>query len=259
MDWRKLRYFLEVVDDGTITGAARKLHLTQPALSRQIRAFEDEVGWRLFERGARSLDLTREGRVVAEEGEALLAEVERAEKRMRQRIEGAALRIGYSPSLAGGLITQALSCFQQRHEQARIELHDLSSEEMCAGLRRGELDLVVTVRQPGSEFTWRKLVEKAWRVAVPERHPLQSREELRAEDLDGERLLIYSRVDYPDYARLVTGFFRQNGLNAKVAGEFDGVESLRMALEAGMGLALVAAGTKFGSEGLKLLPLVPSP
>ena len=72
--------------------------MTQPALSRQIRAFEDEMGWPLLDRGAKSIRLTRQGQVVLNEGRRIVKAVDNAMGRMRREIEGAVIRIGYAPS-----------------------------------------------------------------------------------------------------------------------------------------------------------------
>ena len=79
---RQLDYFLTVVEGMNISQAAKKLGITQPALSRQIRAFEDSLGWTLLERGKKSISLTREGAIVVEEGKQLMRSYENSMKRM---------------------------------------------------------------------------------------------------------------------------------------------------------------------------------
>ncbi|MEM9237015.1 MAG: LysR substrate-binding domain-containing protein, partial [Verrucomicrobiota bacterium] len=81
---------------------------------------------------------------------------------------------------------------------------------------------------------------------------------VRPRDLDGERLLLLSRHDYPGYWRKVSDYFADNGVNAKIAGEFDGINSLALGLEAGLGLALVAEGANVGN-GVQLMKLKPVP
>jgi DNA-binding transcriptional LysR family regulator len=88
---------------------------------------------------------------------------------------------------------------------------------------------------------------------------LVSRETLEASDLDGERLLLFSRAEYPDYWAKVTGYFREQGINAKVAGEFDAASSLAAAVEAGMGLALMAERSQVEGRRLSLKPIEPTP
>jgi DNA-binding transcriptional LysR family regulator len=114
-DLRKLEYFLAVAEGMNISRAAKKLGMTQPALSRQIRAFEESLGWELLERGKKSIKLTRAGEIVVKEGERILKSVELGVKRMRQEIEGAEMRVGYAPSLASGLIEKVIACFSEKY------------------------------------------------------------------------------------------------------------------------------------------------
>jgi DNA-binding transcriptional LysR family regulator len=76
-------------------------------------------------------------------------------------------------------------------------------------------------------------------------------------ELNGQRLLLFARTEYPEYWASVTRLFRDHGIDAKIAGEFDGVSSLGAAVEAGLGVALVAAGSRIGR--VAMLPLDPAP
>lgn len=258
MDLRKLGYFIEVAEQGSITKAAGVLRMTQPALSRQIRAFEDEMGWPLLDRGAKSIRLTREGQVVLREGRRIQKAVDAAMGRMRQELEGAVIRIGYAPSLGAELLKNAMGCFVQRHPDARIELRDLSSEEMLAQIQAGDLDLMIGVRTRREGMAWEDLDRKRLVMAVPIGHDLAKRRAIKAQDLEGQRLLLLSRHDYPEYWEGVTSYFSAHEINAKVAGEFDGIESLGVALQAGVGIAMVAETSDVG-KGVRLIQMKPEP
>ena len=75
---------------------------------------------------------------------------------------------------------------------------------------------------------------------MPSGHPLEKKKRISPKDLDGKKLLLYDREHYPDYWDRITGFFRENGMQAKIAGEFDGVNSLTAALEGNLGIALLS-------------------
>lgn len=248
MDVRKLAYFVAVAERSNISEAAKALHITQPALSRQVRSFEDELGWELLVRGGKSISLTKAGEVVLREGRRVLKAVAAGEERMRREVEGAELRIGFAPSLAGGLIEKAMAVFCQLHPAVKIVLRDCSTEEMWQGLRARELDLIVEVATQDEDFAWETLRRRALKVAIPEGHRLARRRVVKAHELEGERLLLLSRVDYPAYWAGVLSYFKRQGVNAQVAGEFDGISSLRMGLEAGMGVAFVAEGAKLEKQ-----------
>jgi LysR family cyn operon transcriptional activator len=257
MQIRQLRYFLKVAEMGSITAAAKELRMTQPALSRQIRAFEDDCGWSLLDRGAKSIRLTRAGEVVVAEGKKMVSAVDQGLARMQREIDGGLIRVGYAPSLGGALLKKAMSCFVQRHPTVRIDLVDSTSEEMRKKILSGEIDLMVGAKSEEREMEWDLLLEKHLRLAVPRQHAWSKKRSIESQQLDGERILLLSRHEYPEYFKGVRAFFLEHGINAKVAGEFDGIESLRVALEAGIGVALVAEGASVG-EGVKLLKLKPN-
>lgn len=258
MDLRKLSYFTAVAEQGSITKAAEVLRVTQPALSRQIRAFEGEMGWTLLERGARSIRLTREGQVVLREGRKIQKVVENAIKRMRQDLDGPIIRVGYAPSLGGELLKLAMSCFVQRHVDARIELRDLSSEEMLNQVQSGDLDLMIGVRKEMKTMDWQDLDQKCLLMAVPKHHDLAKRRSLKVEDMSGQRLLFLSRHEYPEYWESVSSYFMEHGVDPRVVGEFDGIESLGLALQAGVGMALVAEKSDLGPD-VRLIKIKPEP
>lgn len=259
MELRQLQLFLAAAEEGSITGAAKRMHLTQPALSRQIKALEEELGVELFTRGAHSVTITPAGGVLLEEGTKLLERAERVVKLVRASAEGEPLRVGYAPSLAGPLLGLALERFSQLHPRARVQLADLSSVEMRDALAQGKIDVAVTVPWDGDaqSIRWTPVRRHPWCVALPPSHPLASRKKITLADLDGQRLLLFTKSEYPEYWQGVTKLFRDHGLQAKVAGEFDGVASLGAAVEAGLGVAFMAAGSRV--DRVVLLPLDPEP
>ena len=259
MELRQLQLFLAAAEEGSITAAARRMHLTQPALSRQIKALEEELGVELFTRGAHSVALTPAGRVLAEEGRKLLERAERVVKRVRAEADGEPLRIGYAPSLAGPLLGVALERFSQLHPRVRVQLFDCSSAEMREGLAQGKLDVVVTVPWEGDtqSVSWTRIRRHEMCLAVAASHPFAGLQKVPLAELNGQRLLLFSRTDYPEYWSSVTRLFRDQGIDAKIAGEFDGVTSLGAAVEAGLGVALLAAGSRIGR--VVMLPLDPAP
>lgn len=104
------------------------------------------------------------------------------------------------------------------------------------------------------------MVKRGWRLALPAGHPLVRREEVTPGDLDGVRLLLFQREEYPEYWKKVTDYCRNHRIRVKVAGEFDGISSLVAAIEGGMGVALVAVGSRV-EEGARITirELAPAP
>lgn len=258
MNLEHLRNFIEVCRDMNISAAARRVRLTQPALSRQMAVFENDTGWSLFDRGPKSIKLTRAGEVVKRLGEEMLGHVDRIESQMQREVDGEEIRVGYAPSLGGEILQQAMGRFAQLHSRVRITIADSTSEEMISGVRSGKFDVIIGVTTGETDFEWTTLRQETFAVAVPEKHALARKRLIKPVDLDQERLLLLSRVDYPGYWKEVTSYFQQQGINAKVAGEFDGIASLRLGLEAGLGVALVAERSRLGKQ-VRLKKLQPKP
>ena len=250
---RQLQYFLEVAEGLNISQASRELGITQPALSRQVRAFEDALGVPLLERGKKSISLTRAGEVMVREGQAIMRSVEGGLKRFRREVDGAELRVGYAPSLASGLIEKAITSFSDRYPRVRISWCDSSTQEMWEGLKNDELDLILEVENDDPAIHWQRVSEKPFRMAVPPNHSFARKRSLKPEHLDGERLLLLSRHEYPGYWNQVTTYFTDHQIDAKVVGEFDGISSLKMGVDAGLGMAFVA-GSPAGMTTVKLKP-----
>jgi DNA-binding transcriptional LysR family regulator len=174
------------------------------------------------------------------------------------------LRVGYAPSLAAGMLSTAVESFTQTHPNARVELFDLSTAEMLAGLESEKLDVALSVGQPRETrgLRWTPLVRAPWQLAVNRNHPLARRSRVTPAEVAREPLLVFCRRDYPEYWEIITGWLRDHGQRPRIAGEYDGVDSLMAAVESRLGVAVVTA--RAGRRGparvrLKRLTAAPEP
>lgn len=241
MELRQLRYFVAVAEEGNISRAASKIFLTQSALSRQIKSLEEEIGQCLLERQAHSIRLTPIGETFLEEARALLVHADQVLDRVRQTSSGLRVRVGYAPSLAAGILSSAVANFTQTHPQARVEMFDLSTKEMLAGLEGDKLDVILTVK-PERElrgFAWTPLIQANWQLAVHHSHPLAGKKSVTPAEIAAEPLLAFCQRDYPEYWEFITNLMKGANLRPKVVGEYDGVDSLMAAVDSGQGAALV--------------------
>jgi DNA-binding transcriptional LysR family regulator len=263
MELRQLRYFVAVATEVNISRAAQKMFLTQPALSRQIKSLEDEIGQCLLERSAHSIRLTPVGEALLSGARDLLQRADAMLERVRAAGQTVRLRVGYAPSLASGLLSGAVENFAQKHPTARVELFDLSTKEMLSGLENDSLDVALTVGQKrdGHGLKWTTLVQVSWQLAVNRQHPLARRTHVTAE-VAREPLLVFCQRDYPEYWSAITGWLREHQQRPAVAGEYDGVDSLLAAVESGLGVAIVTTSTaRLIPKRVRLKPLtaVPNP
>jgi DNA-binding transcriptional LysR family regulator len=262
MELRQLRYFVAVAETGNISRAAQRIFLTQPALSRQIKALEDEIGQCLLERQPHSIRLTPAGESLFHEARELLQRADLVLERVRAAGRGPRLRVGYAPSLATGMLSAAVENFAQKHPNARVELFDLSTKEMLAGLESDKLDVALTVglerSTPG--LTWTLLVRAPWKLAVNRNHPLARRKRATPAEVAREPLLVFCQRDYPEYWDIITSWLREHRQRPRIAGEYDGVNSLMAAVESGLGVAIVTTRTaRLVPERVRLKTLSAAP
>ncbi len=267
MELRHLRYFVAVAEEENVTRAAERLHVSQPPLSRQIQDLEEELGVALFTRTARTVRLTPAGRHFLEQAKQILAQTEAAINSVRAVAGGlqGELSLGFAPSLTVELLPDALRKFQTEFPKVKVSLHDLSTEEMLAGLESGKLDLVLTVlpemKRLGGLFHCR-LRDYTLSAALPLHHRLASRKAVQFEDLREEILLGYSRSGYPEYHESLIEYLgcpKTRPGQTPIQEEHESVTSLMAAVESGRGVALVASCLgKLAGSRIKIRPIIPS-
>ena len=264
MELRHLRYFVIVAEEQNVTRAAERLHVSQPPLSRQIHDLEEELGVALFRRTGKSLALTEAGKIFLNEARAVLLRVDKAVETVRTVAQGdrGQLRIGYAPSLTVELLPKALRGFEHQRPGVRVALHDLSTEECVQKLNSRKLDVALTVKPAGSSMrglTFEKLVTYPLRCAVGVAHPLARKRSVKVAEFVKERLIAYSREDYPEYHDWLAGLFAPHEFNPCNMEEYDSATGLIAAVEAGRGVAMVASSMQcLAGPRLKLLAFTPS-
>ena len=265
MELRHLRYFVAVAEAENVSRAALKLHVSQPGISRQIRDLEDEIGFALFERSAKSIKLTNAGKSFLTEARAVLARADEAVKTARAIATGEVgeLHVGYAGSPTVRLLPPTLRAFQNESPQVRVRLHDLSTEEMLAGIRGGKLQIALLVCPTPSllrGLRFEELTELPICLAVAPKHPLARARSVSLAEAAKQPLIGFSRADYPDYHELLDNIFRPAKLKPRIVEEHDGVASLIAAVESGAGVAVVTESLScVTGPRLKFLKLSPEP
>jgi LysR family hca operon transcriptional activator len=246
MELRHLRYFAAVAAHGSFNRAAQTLHLTQPALSRQVKDLEDELGVRLLLRGKNAVTLTDAGELFYEDARDLLARADQAIARVRGECRADVLRVGYAPSMTAGIMPGALEKFQAEVPRVRIELADLSSREMSEQARDGRLDLLIAPEGAVADvpgFQWTEVRRLSPVLVMPESHPLAKLKKIAPARLRDLPLIGLARENYPDYVRAVRAMLKPFDVTPRfIALMNDGVSTLFPALEANRAAAILADG-----------------
>ena len=265
MELRHLRYFVAVAEEQNVTRAAARLHVSQPPLSRQIRDLEDELGVALFDHGAKALRLTEAGRVFLTEARAALQRVDDAVQMAKAVANGqrGEIHVGYAPSLTVEILPRALRAFQKVNPGVRVQLHDMSTQEMLRGLRDEKLHVALMIQTSAkvmNGLVFEELRRYAVCVAAHPAHPLARARKVGLEQVATERLITYTLADYPEYHAWLADLFAPLKRPPHIAEEHDSSTSLIASVEAGRGVALVQQGFDcLSGPRLKVHPLVPAP
>ena len=265
MELRHLRYFIAVAEERNISRAARRLHVSQPPLSRQIRDLESEIGITLLHRGGGAIELTQAGQVFLVEARAALQRVDdavglarAAANRKRNHI-----RVGHTSTLAIELIPRALKMFQLNYPEAKIELRTLSTLQMIRALNSGQLDLAITVHGKTSDFprlNVRQIGACDFRVAFHKAHRFAKMRKVPLKQLGSETIISLSPAIYPWYSSFVQSIIGFENSVIPIMEEHDNAQSVIAAVEAGRGVAIVyAVMSKTISSRVSLRPIAPEP
>ena len=265
MELRHLRYFVAVAEEQNVTRAAVKLHLSQPTLSRQIRDLEHELGIPLLDRGAKAVRLTNAGRVFLTEARAVLLRVDDAVQ-MAKAVAGGKrgeIHVGYAPSLTVELLPRALRYFRASNPDVRLQLHDLSTQEMLHGLREGKLHVALLAQVSPKALrglVFEELQRLAVCVALHPAHPLARARRIGLQEVAKERLVAFTLADYPEHRAWIAGLFAPLNRLPQIVEEHDSITSLIAAVESGRGIAVIAQPPNgLASPRLKIRLLRPAP
>jgi DNA-binding transcriptional LysR family regulator len=242
---RDLRYFVEVADRLSFTRAAERLFISQPALSKQIRMLERQLGAPLFERDRRQVRLTSVGEALLPHARRMLSEWDDADKAVqaasaRQR---ATLVVGISTSPGRGLLAAARSRFAAHYPAARLVLRQVGWSDPTAGLADSTTDVAfVWLPLPRSgRIDWTVVAREPRVVALPESHRLAGHESIEFQDLLAEPFLALPTAsgDARDYWLANDS---REGRPAIIGGEVASAEETHEAVRIGDGVVLLAAG-----------------
>lgn len=190
---RQLRAFLSVAEEASMTRAATRLHLTPSALSMLVRGMEEELGFRLFERTTRRLQLTEAGRQLLPTVQQVFDSLEQgiSSVQQAQHLKAAQLRVATSPLLASGLVPQVIARFRATHPQVRVQLLDAPVESLATLVREQQVDLAVgTANTDAADLRATRLVADRVMLVCRNDHPLAGRDSLEWRELQDAPLVL---------------------------------------------------------------------
>ncbi|MET0363354.1 MAG: LysR substrate-binding domain-containing protein [Sphingobium sp.] len=248
MDLRHLRYFLCVAEEMHFGRAAQRLGISQPPLSQQIRALEDELGVRLFDRTSRRVRLTEAGRLFEPEARQTLTQADRAMETARRAHRGEIghLRLGFTASAPFvPRVAQALYDFRQSYPDVTLVLQELARDEQIAQVDDGTLDIgILRGFDPPllpDGMMAQCLLEEGMLLAMRQDHPLATRvTDPAIADLAGEPLVLYGATNGAGFNEHFLSLCAEVGFQPTVAHEASSFATLLGLVAAGFGPTILA-------------------
>lgn len=241
MEIRQLKAFLAIAELGTFTAAAARVHVTQAAISMQIRQLETEVGAQLFVRAPRRVILTEAGETLFKRAHAILREHDAAIEeiaaltgahRGRLRIGSASARVNADP------LPLVLRELRQKHPGAEVSIASGTSAELVHQILGGELDVAFVSLPVEARGVQTTLLSEDYLVAIASpRHKLSKQKVVSAYALAGEKLILGERGG--NTRRLIDQFFAQAGVKLNVAMELSRLAAIKRMVEEDMGVGIV--------------------
>jgi DNA-binding transcriptional LysR family regulator len=253
----QLRTLATVAKLGSFSAAARELSLTQPAVSLQIRDLEQRVGLRLIDRDGKNARPTAAGQDLIAHAERMMAEADRALAAMRGHKEGQAgrVRLGTGPTALAYILPPVLQRLRADHPDVELVLTTGTTQEITARLLENVLDLGLTALPVDQEQFDVITIREDEMVAIFSTTDCAIPDKVTPADLAGRPLILeYYRVNQN---RLARGWLSAAGVEAKPALQFDGIEAMKDAVAAGLGVAIVPRPALSGGRAIEQITARP--
>ena len=241
MDTESLAAFLEIADAGSFSAAARRLHLSQPAISKRIAALEQRLDSRLFDRIGRRVMLTEAGRLLLPYARRVREDLEdgrRALSHLSQQVQGR-LTIGTSHHIGLHRLPPALKTFAHAHPDVDLDIQFMDSEVACQAVLAGKLELgIVTLPTeplPGLESL--RIWDDPLAVVVSPQHALAGRKRLRLTDLARHPAVLPDATTYTH--RIIKAELARHGVEPRVRLATNYLETLKMLVGIGLGWSVL--------------------
>lgn len=265
MDIKRLQYFVTAAEEGNLHRAAERLHVVQPALSKQIAALESELGCQLFARIRGRLHLTPAGQQYLADARQILLSVQQAGERARRVAAGHSglLRIGFRETAGRSkVVSGSFSEFRASYPDVELQLNQLTSPLQCEALRKRELDLGFIYLSADHDYGLAHLsiAEDSFWLALPHNHPLCAQPEIHLRELDNEPFIWLARHRQFYYADRLMANALRGGLTPRIIQEADSETTALNLVAVGMGLSFVVAPAGVTAhENVVLKPVVELP
>ncbi|MET7637673.1 LysR family transcriptional regulator [Streptomyces sp. NPDC005438] len=247
MDRFALECFVALAEELHFHRAAERCHISQPAMSQQIRRLEKELDVRLAHRNKRTVSLTRSGEVFLVEARKTLRQMDLAASLALRTDRGeiGQLTVGVTSPALYVIFPEVTALFRARLPNVGVVVREMTTAEQERALRVGDIDVGV-VHPPLDDPTLasEEIGRSPFQLALPEGHPLTAHQEVALADLEGEQVVIFPRQIAPQLYDTVILLCRDAGFSLKIAMEAHPAQSIIALVASGVGLGFIASETQ---------------
>ncbi|NYT60978.1 LysR family transcriptional regulator [Alcaligenaceae bacterium] len=260
MKLSQIRYFVVVAEELHFGRAARRLHRSQPPVSRQIRLLEEELGVELFKRNTQSVTLTHAGKVFLREIQPVLNTIEHATDAAKRAAAGhiGTLSIGMTASIMFGILPRILTEFRQRYPDVVVNLRLATKAEQLAAVKECRLSVgLVRSLSQDPDLCHEALLDEPLEVAMGPSNPLAAKAQIQLKDLANEGFILYRGHSPTSVADKIISACHTAGFSPRIVQETDDMQSAAALAALGIGVTLIASSLKqLGLPGLVCRPVL---
>lgn len=243
---REIECFLAVAEEGSFTGASRRLHLAQPPVTRHVRSLEAKIGCQLFTRTPTGAHLTEAGRAYHDETRGIPARLAAAAEaaRARQNSGLQTLRIGFISAVISERLETTLAAFRHKHPNVRIMLYDLPPDDQLRAIESGELEggfIGVAPERANSHLTFSTWYSEELVALLPAGHSLAKHSRIRLSELQNEPFIAVSGTAASAYSSLLNGVLRQEKVRPQIVLTTPRAQAVALMVAAGSGVSVMPA------------------
>ncbi|MDP4626214.1 MAG: LysR substrate-binding domain-containing protein [Akkermansiaceae bacterium] len=244
MEFHQLRYFVAAAEELSISKAAERVHVSQPAMSRQIRLLEEEMELQLFDRIKQRIHLTEAGKFFLIKARQLLCDSELAVQQAQEKFGGVrrTLRLGFLSPFLDDLIAPVVREFQQRHQGSKVSLFDLPPRAQLDRLGAHELDACILANLEDADmkrFSVKRLSRNRFIAVLPDKHRLAGRKSVKLAELAVDDWVSLSNTFFPKRREFLTETCETADFSPRIVAEMDSLPMMLAEIGTGGGVGVM--------------------
>ena len=261
MELRHLRYFVAVAEELSFRKAANRLHVSSPALSKQIKDLEVEIDVKLLDRDTVSVSLTKAGEIFLEDARRLLRDAELAIERATEAQSGhrGKLRIGSVGMIATDFLPRTLKVFRQKYPGVEVAFVEMLPAEQIDAIAAGKIDIGFAYgTEIGKNPSLRSLrvLQSIFGLAVSKHHAFAKRKSVTLRDLRGETMFCLGCDERSSHRGTLLHLFERENLRLTKLRPIQGFDSMLTMIAADQGVSLLPQVLDLANQGITIVPVI---